>query len=302
MRHRGGSTGRGRVAGCLLLGMLILLQPGCVAAVAGPNTPTATPPPTYTAAPHPAAPSTPTAVPIAKPTAGATARPLARPTAPPTALPTPTGLPRKAPPAVGGPLARIIVNGNPATGCAALTFDMGEKAAGSTALVLDTLKQNGVHAIFMLTGQWAEANPALVRRIVAEGHEVGDHSYDHPDFTKLSEAEMFSQLDRTEAVVRSIAGVSLKPYFRPPFGAYDDRVRATLAKRGYHMLYWSLDSADWRNEFTVEDVIARVTSKAGAGDIVVFHGYAEKTARALPVVLQRLKARGLCLRTLSDVL
>jgi peptidoglycan-N-acetylglucosamine deacetylase len=179
---------------------------------------------------------------------------------------------------------------------------MGEKAAGGTALVLEALKQNQAHATFLLTGQWAEANPSLVKEMVSEGYELGNHSYDHPDFTQIGEAQRVSQLERTEAIAKQIIGRGLKPYFRPPFGAYNDAVRATLASHGYHMLYWTLDSADWRAEMQMTDVVERVVAKAGPGDIVVFHGYAEKTAKALPLILPRLKAKKMCFHILSEVL
>ncbi len=305
MRSRGSCTAIGpRAIGqyglYLLLVGLVALQAACTSAAQTPAPTSAPalatslpPPPTATVVP-------PTPVP-AKPIATAVPKPTASP-APPAPRPTNTLVPKRMAPPAEGQSARVLAEGNAASGCAALTFDMGEKAPGGTPAVLDALKQNGTHATFLLTGQWAEANPELVKRMVAEGHELGNHSYDHPDFTQIGEAEMLRQIDRTEASVQRIVGASLRPYFRPPFGAYNDRVRSVVARRGYHILYWSLDSADWRNEMTADDVVNRVVGKTAAGDLVVFHGYAEKTAKAIPSVLARLKAKGLCLRTVSEVL
>lgn len=228
--------------------------------------------------------------------------PTRTPLLPPIPTVTATAIPRKSPPPVTGHLAQVLTKGDPSTGCVALTFDMGEKAAGATSQVLDSLKNSGAHATFLLTGQWAEANPLLVKRMVAEGHELGNHSYDHPDFTKIGEAARVSQLSRTEDIAKKIIGLGLKPYFRPPFGAYNDSVRGTLASQGYHLLYWTLDSADWRPEMEVGDIVERVSTRTKAGDIIVFHGYAEKTGKAIPLILPRLKANKFCFRILSEVL
>ncbi len=287
----------------VLLLSLLLVQAACIDTSAPPSpTPepaTATPVPPTAAPPaatvtRPAPTSTATSVPTTVPTAVPTVSPTSRPIYTPVA--------KKPSPPAEGSAARVLVSGSAATRCVALTFDMGEKAAGGTPAVLDALKKEGAQATFFLTGQWAEANPELVRRMVAEGHELGNHSYDHPDFTTVGEAEMLSQLDRTEAIVQKITPAGLRPYFRPPFGAYNDKVRAAVAKRGYHILYWTLDSADWRNEMEVGDVVTRVVGKTNPGDIVVFHGYTEKTAAAMLQVLPQLKAKGYCLRTLSEVL
>jgi peptidoglycan-N-acetylglucosamine deacetylase len=112
----------------------------------------------------------------------------------------------------------------------ALTFDAGSDA-GYASRILDTLKANRVKASFGMTGKWAEAHPALLRRMVREGHTVMNHTYSHRSFTgsstgtaPLSYKQRSAELRKTESAVQRIAGVSTKPYFRPPYGAYDASV------------------------------------------------------------------------------
>src|SRR6202165_3678281 len=122
-----------------------------------------------------------------------------------------------------GGSAQVISRGPPGSNAVALTFDAGADT-GYAAQILDTLSANGVRATFGMTGQWAERNPALLRRMVNEGHELINHTYDHGSFTghlthapALTQAKRWDEVERTEAIVQEIAGVSTKPYFRPPY-------------------------------------------------------------------------------------
>ncbi|MHB1004515.1 MAG: polysaccharide deacetylase family protein [Chloroflexota bacterium] len=243
-----------------------------------------------------AQPTPPTSTPTVTPSPTATPRPTATPTS------TPTPRPPVVPGVRSAPSGTLVVSGRNDKGVVALTMDAGLTSPGGTSAVLDTLRRRGWRATVFLTGEWAAANPDLVRRIVAEGHEVANHTYDHPRMPTLSEAENLAQLARTEATVRAIAGVELKKYVRPPFGDYDDRVLNTLGTHGYRLIFWSMDSGDWRPEVTAADMVARVGARATAGDVVVGHIYAPKTAEALPGILDAWAARGLRAGTLSEVL
>ncbi len=259
---------------------------------------TATPSPTATH--EPTAALTPSTTSTATPTFTPTPMPLPSP----TATATPTASPTPAPVVHAGPTGGwpLIVVGKPRTGLVALTFDAGGRDPGLTSQLLDALQHYGAHCTFFLTGEWAEANPELVRRMVSDGHELANHTYDHPHLPQVADQGILDQLSRTEQAVQKVAGVALQKYVRPPFGDYDDRVLALLTSHGYSVVYWSLDSADWRPEFTSRMVQDRVGEKAGAGDIVVAHCYAPKTAEAYPGVLASLRARGLRFGTLSQVL
>lgn len=182
----------------------------------------------------------------------------------------------------------------------ALTFDLGGTDAGATAHVLDTLKAYGYRGTFFLTGQWTAANPALVRRMVAEGHEIANHTYDHPHLTDISQDEMKLEIWSTELAIVRAAGVMPKPMLRPPFGSYNESVRAVLGELGYDLIFWSIDSGDWRG-FTPQQIIARADT-ARAGDIFVSHAYAANTGQAIGGVCETLKGKGLTGGTISQVL
>lgn len=173
---------------------------------------------------------------------------------------------------------------------------------GSSAEVLDILRRYGIRSTFFLTGSWAEQNPALVRRIAAEGHRIANHSYSHPDMTKVSDETIVSELTKTDEIVRRIVGATTKPYFRPPFGAYDSRLLRILGREGYKAMYWTLDSTDWRDDSTAESVRQFVVSKAGPGYIVVHHLSSEKTAKALSAIISELRAKGIEIVNLPELL
>ncbi len=161
-----------------------------------------------------------------------------------------------------------VERGSPSLPRVALTFDAGG-GPGYVSKILDILGKHGVRSTFFITGLWAEENPDALRQIVAAGHELGNHSYSHPSFTTLSDSEIAQELDKTEAIVRGITGKSTKPFFRPPFGDRDDRVRETVARNGYVTVYWTLDSTDWRPEVTAAQVLRRVVSNTANGTQLV---------------------------------
>jgi peptidoglycan/xylan/chitin deacetylase (PgdA/CDA1 family) len=184
----------------------------------------------------------------------------------------------------------------------ALTFDAGADWK-PVRQILRTLAEADVRCTFFLTGEWVERNPKTTRAIVAAGHEIGNHSWDHPDFTGLNDAAIADQLDRTEAIVRETARRSTRPYFRPPLGARDHRVRQAVADRGYVTIYWSLDSRDSVDKgITSEQVRERVLTGTEAGSIVLQHCGSQASADALPEILQGLKERGLNPVTISRLL
>jgi peptidoglycan/xylan/chitin deacetylase (PgdA/CDA1 family) len=132
-------------------------------------------------------------------------------------------------------MAREIARGNPERLQVALTFDAGASAAYTPA-ILATLREQGVRVTIFLTGSFAERNPELVKQMVADGHELANHTYTHPDLTQMSDAAIRRELRRTEEVVQEISGATTKPYFRPPYGARDNRVRQVAAEEGYRTI------------------------------------------------------------------
>lgn len=183
----------------------------------------------------------------------------------------------------------------------ALTFDAGASAE-PTPKILAALRQTGVRATMFLTGRWAEQNPALVRQIVAEGHELGNHSLSHPDFAAISDQEILDELAQTEAIISKTCGKSSKPYFRPPYGSRNPHVLAVAWGAGYRSVYWALDSGDWVEGAKTEAVIEKVLGKTQNGDVVVMHLGSAATAEGLPRILQGLRDKGFEPVTVSELL
>lgn len=248
--------------------------------------------------------ASPTSVPTAKPATPTAASSIrAAPTARPSVSPgagTATATPRRS--GSDPRAAPVIVRGKAETKIVALTLDAGGKIAEATPTILDTLKEHKVQATIFMTGEWAEAFPKLLKRMVEDGHELANHTFTHRDLTKLTDDEIVAEMARAEETVKRLVGVTTKPYMRAPFGAYDARVLRVLGAEGYRLVHWTLDSGDWRQEITSANMIQRVGERAVAGDIVVFHAYPVKTAQALPSIVDQLRERGLSPGSLRAVL
>jgi len=182
----------------------------------------------------------------------------------------------------------------------ALTFDGGASSVPTPA-ILDALRAAGVHATIFLTADFVEKNPGLVVQMAKDGHEFGNHSATHPDMTKVSSQTMVAELERLEADVVALTGKSTRPWFRPPYGAYDDRVVATAASQGYNTVLWTADSADWRDDVSAVTVEGRLLKYAAPGAVLIEHLGSPQSAQVLPAALAQLKARGFSFGTLSQL-
>ncbi|HUW97000.1 MAG TPA: polysaccharide deacetylase family protein [Anaerolineae bacterium] len=254
-----------------------------------PETPTPTLLPTATST------VTPTAVPT--PTFTASASPTSTPTTVPTA--TATLAPSPPPP----PSAVEISRGNPERPSIALTFDAGASIAAWPS-ILETLREKDVHCTFFITGiVLRQAGGAeLLRQALAEGHELGNHSDAHPMFTELTDERIAQELAALEELVVEATGHSTKPYFRPPSGNRDDRVRRVVQENGYLNIYWTYHVWDWTGDRTAQQICDYAVDGACNGAIVVMHVGAQETADALPTIIDKLRARGYRLVTLSELL
>jgi peptidoglycan/xylan/chitin deacetylase (PgdA/CDA1 family) len=202
--------------------------------------------------------------------------------------------------------APLVVQGHTAQPWVALTLDAG---AGSAPVprMLEVLRERNIQITFFLTGTWIEQNPDLARQIVADGHEVANHSLTHADFTQLSDAEMAHELAATEQLLHTTTGATTRPFFRPPYGAYDARVLQTVVDQGYLPIYWTLDSLDSVGQpktpaFLLERTTATLPPDQLRGAIILAHCGSDATAEALPAILDRFAELGLEVRTLSEVL
>ena len=195
-----------------------------------------------------------------------------------------------------------VDGGDPSTGVIALTFDAGTEGGGAAPEILQILRDHNLRVTFFLSGHWVDHNPDLAQQIVADGHEIANHTYDHPDLTHLTDDQIVWELDYTDQVVSDVMGTHTRPYFRPPFGSRNRRVLDVAAASGFRSIYWSIDSGDWLARATPAGVADKILRYAEPGDIVVEHVGSEASAGALPIVLDELAQRGLRIGTVSQVL
>ncbi|QAY62091.1 hypothetical protein ET495_00980 [Xylanimonas allomyrinae] len=170
-----------------------------------------------------------------------------------------------------------------------LTFDDGPGA--HTEAILDVLAAKGAHATFYVLGERAREHPETVRRILAEGHRLGNHTTTHPDLTTLAPEQAASEIASTQALLTEITGVR-PTAFRPPYGAVNDAVRAAAAAEHLSVDLWTLDTQDWRGPGAAA-VCERVLSGAQPGSVVLLHVLRQGTVDALPGIIDGLRARGL---------
>jgi len=155
----------------------------------------------------------------------------------------------------------------------ALTFDDGPNPA-CTPRLLDILSSHGAHATFFMIGSFAEQEPALVRRVIAEGHLIGNHSWSHPNLARASARLVDEELTRTSDTLQQIAGVPIR-YFRPPFGGRRPHVLQTARRLGMIPVTWNAMTNDW----------AEPLAEATAGRLIRAVGKLQQRGRAANIVL-----------------
>lgn len=206
------------------------------------------------------------------------------PAATPAATPTPA--PSATPSGGGGTCSNPV----------ALTFDDGPHKI-YTPQKLDVLKEKGVSATFFMVGNLVGAYPDIVKRIYNEGHELGNHTWDHAQLTRISAVDIKNEISRTQDAIKQAAGVSAS-LMRPPYGAVNETVKQNV---GLPIILWSVDPDDWKDRVT-DTVVQRVVAKTSPGDIVLMHDIYKSTADAVPIIIDQLKAKGYCFVTVSELL
>jgi peptidoglycan/xylan/chitin deacetylase (PgdA/CDA1 family) len=182
----------------------------------------------------------------------------------------------------------------PCNGYVALTFDDGPSSTTNT--LLNTLRQNGLRATMFNQGQYAAANPSLVKAQVDAGMWVANHSYTHPHLTQLSQAQIDSEISRTQQAIANAGGGTPK-LFRPPYGETNATVKSVAAKYGLTEIIWDVDSQDWNGAST--DQIVQAASRLGNGQVMLMHDWSTNSINALPRIAQNLASRGLCAGMIS---
>ena len=184
-----------------------------------------------------------------------------------------------------------------------LTFDAGYEA-GYTEQILDVLKKHDVKAAFFVVGNYIEQNPELVRRMLREGHIVGNHTYHHYDMSKLSDEAAFNQeLTSLETLYRETTGEDLPRYYRPPQGIYSEKNLEMAQKLGYRTVFWSLAYVDWYqdNQPTDEQAFSKLLPRIHPGAVVLLHSTSQTNARILDTLLSKWEEMGYSFGTLDEL-
>ncbi|MDC3418175.1 delta-lactam-biosynthetic de-N-acetylase [Aquibacillus sp. 3ASR75-54] len=183
-----------------------------------------------------------------------------------------------------------------------LTFDNGYEE-GYTGKVLDVLKEKKVPATFFVTGHYVEDQEQLVKRMVNEGHIVGNHSYHHPDFTKLSKAKMKEELESLEEAVAKITDQKEMQYVRPPRGTFNKQSIQWANELGYTHVFWSLAFVDWNTDSQKgwKKAYQQVMDQIHPGAVILLHTVSKDNAEALAYMIDDLRKQGYSFRSLDDL-
>ena len=183
-----------------------------------------------------------------------------------------------------------------------LTFDAGYEN-GSTAKILDVLKKHEVPAAFFLVGHYMEKNADLVRRMVSEGHTVGNHTLHHPDMTALSAEEFAAELQGAEELYFDITEQTMPKFYRPPQGVYDERSLERAKEKGYRTVFWSLAYADWDNEHQPDPdaAVEKLNSRIHDGAVILLHATSKTNAEILDRLLTGWEEMGYRFAPLTEL-
>ncbi|MED9902955.1 MAG: polysaccharide deacetylase family protein [Lachnospiraceae bacterium] len=183
-----------------------------------------------------------------------------------------------------------------------LTFDCGYEN-GNTAPILDALKKHNASASFFVVGHFLESAPEMVKRMVEEGHTVGNHTYHHPDMSKISDKSSFQkEMDDVATLFEEITGQKISMYYRPPQGKYSTDNLQMAKDLGYQTFFWSLAYVDWYQDKqpTKEEAFKKLLGRIHPGAIVLLHSTSKTNGEILDELLTKWEEMGYEFRPLSD--
>ena len=184
-----------------------------------------------------------------------------------------------------------------------LTFDAGYEN-GYTAGILDVLKKHDVKAAFFLVGNYLKTSPELVKRMVSEGHTVGNHTYSHPDMSAISTEDAFrEELSKLEDEYKSVTGKEMLKYYRPPQGKYSEANLKMAKELGYRTIFWSLAYVDWyeSDQPTKEEAFNKLIPRVHPGAIVLLHSTSKTNAEILDELLIKWENMGYKFKSITEL-
>jgi peptidoglycan-N-acetylmuramic acid deacetylase len=184
-----------------------------------------------------------------------------------------------------------------------LTFDAGYEN-GYTAAILDALKKHNVKATFFLVGNYINTSPELVKRMVEEGHNVGNHTYNHPDMSKISSKDSFcKEIESLEKLYEDTTGQKMTKFYRPPQGKYSTNNLQMAKDMGYKTFFWSLAYVDWYvdKQPTKEEAFKKLLGRIHPGAIVLLHSTSKTNSEILDELLTKWEEMGYTFGNLKDL-
>lgn len=184
-----------------------------------------------------------------------------------------------------------------------LTFDAGYEC-GSTAKILDVLKQHQAPAAFFLVGNYIEKNADLVRRMAEEGHIVGNHTMHHYDMSKLSDKDAFAkELTELEKLYKEVTGKDMEKYYRPPQGIYSEKNLKMAQELGYKTVFWSLAYVDWLQDDqpTRELALKKLLPRMHPGAVLLLHSTSQTNAEILDELLTTWESQGYRFASIAEL-
>ena len=184
-----------------------------------------------------------------------------------------------------------------------LTFDAGYEN-GNTPAILEALKKHQAPAVFFAVGNFIKDNPDLIKRMITEGHIVGNHTMTHPDMSKISTQESFQkELAGVEDIYKEITGKEMTKFYRPPQGIYSTLNLSMAKEMGYHTFFWSLAYVDWYqdNQPDPQEAIAKLTKRIHPGAIVLLHSTSSTNAQILDELLSKWEEMGYSFHSLNEL-
>lgn len=194
--------------------------------------------------------------------------------------------------------------GNPKEKVLYLTFDCGFEN-GNTPAILKALKKHHAPATFFVVGNFLETSPDLIRQMRKDGHTVGNHTFHHPDMSKISTKEAFAkELSDVESLYQEITGEEMTRFYRPPQGIYSPENLQMAKDLGYHTFFWSLAYVDWYedNQPTKEEAFAKLLPRVHPGAVVLLHNTSDTNAEILDELLGKWEDMGYSFRSLEDLI
>jgi peptidoglycan/xylan/chitin deacetylase (PgdA/CDA1 family) len=214
---------------------------------------------------------------------------------------SPSGAATERPKPAGTPEARLVYTDvHVDEPYIALTFDDGPHAT-LTPKLLDLLASRHIKATFFVLGECVEQNPQILQRAAREGHEIGNHSWSHPQLNRLSDEGVRSQLKRTDDLIKSLIGIR-PTLFRPPYGALTSRQKKWIPEEfGYKIILWDVDPLDWK-EPGPATVTNRILKNSRPGSIVLSHDIHRGTIESVPATIDQLLAKHFKFVTVSELI